>query len=181
MKNILSVLVIASLLFTSCKKEETTEAAPPEETTTDTTAVATDTSATANVTSEPQTGAENSMMYNQPTATGSVPPQPIPRPVPQPTQAVAKGMNPAHGQPGHRCDIEVGMPLNSPPGKKPAANVQPTVTQAKTVTPAMINQANTATPAAPTTPVVTAPGMNPPHGQEGHVCGTPVGEPLPKK
>jgi uncharacterized protein YhfF len=27
----------------------------------------------------------------------------------------AKGMNPAHGQPGHRCDISPGAPLNSKP------------------------------------------------------------------
>lgn len=31
---------------------------------------------------------------------------------------VAAGMNPPHGQPNHRCDIAVGAPLNSPPGKK---------------------------------------------------------------
>ena len=31
------------------------------------------------------------------------------------TTAVAPGMNPAHGQPGHRCDIPVGSPLNSTP------------------------------------------------------------------
>ena len=24
---------------------------------------------------------------------------------------VAEGMNPAHGQPGHRCDVSVGQPL----------------------------------------------------------------------
>jgi hypothetical protein len=177
-KNILSLLVVTTLLFTSCKKEETTESAPPEEATTDATAIATDSLATANTASVPQTGADaNSVMYNQPTTGSTV----TAVPTPQPTQTVAKGMNPAHGQPGHRCDIEVGMPLNSPPGKKAANNIQPTVTQATTVTPAMINQANGPTTAAPANQVVTAPGMNPPHGQEGHVCGTPVGEPLPKK
>ncbi len=36
----------------------------------------------------------------------------------------APGMNPAHGQPGHRCDIAVGAPLSSKP---PVTNVsQPT-------------------------------------------------------
>jgi len=25
------------------------------------------------------------------------------------------GMNPPHGEPGHRCDIAVGAPLNSKP------------------------------------------------------------------
>ena len=31
--------------------------------------------------------------------------------------AVAPGMNPSHGQPGHRCDIAVGAPLNSKPAQ----------------------------------------------------------------
>jgi len=28
-------------------------------------------------------------------------------------------LNPAHGQPGHRCDIAVGAPLNSAPAAQP--------------------------------------------------------------
>ena len=31
------------------------------------------------------------------------------------TTTTAPGMNPPHGQPGHRCDIKVGAPLNSAP------------------------------------------------------------------
>ena len=183
MKIILTTLVLASLLFTSCKKEETIEEATTDEVTTDATAVVTDSLGTASTTSAPQTVAnDDSVMYNQPT-TGSIV---AAAPAPQPTKTIAKGMNPAHGQPGHRCDIDVGMPLNSPPGKKSANIIQPTVTKAGAVTPAMINQANAPTtdaikPATETAPVVTAPGMNPPHGQEGHVCGLGVGEPLPKK
>ena len=38
------------------------------------------------------------------------------------TTEVAEGMNPPHGQPGHRCDIPVGAPLNSPAGQ--AAQIQ---------------------------------------------------------
>jgi hypothetical protein len=179
MKNILSVLVLSGLLFTSCKKEETTNAAPTEEvTTTDNLVVP----AASPQEQQTTTGVNtNSVMNNQPTSVSTV----SAVPPPPPTQTVAKGMNPAHGQPGHRCDIEVGQPLNSPPGNK--ATPKPgaaTVTQATTVTPAMTQLANgttTSTPPAPTTPVVTAPGMNPPHGQEGHVCAVPVGEPLPKK
>lgn len=37
-------------------------------------------------------------------------------PMPQPSAApvaTAPGMNPPHGEPGHRCDIPVGAPLNS--------------------------------------------------------------------
>ena len=38
-------------------------------------------------------------------------------PAPATSTTVAPGMNPAHGQPGHRCDIAVGAPLNSTPKK----------------------------------------------------------------
>ena len=49
------------------------------------------------------------------------------------------------------------------PTKTPAANSTPSILQ----------------PNAASTP--TAPGMNPPHGQEGHDCAIAVGAPLPKK
>ena len=64
-------------------------------------------------------------------------------------------MNPPHGQPGHRCDIAVGSPLNSAPAKTTSATN------------------NTAT-----TKSTVAPGMNPPHGQPGHRCDIAVGAPL---
>lgn len=67
------------------------------------------------------------------------------------------GVNPPHGQPGHRCDIAVGAPL---PG-------------------------SAAAPAAPqnTSPrkAGTSAAVNPPHGQPGHDCAVPVGAPLPQK
>ncbi|MFZ1527941.1 MAG: hypothetical protein WAT19_04265 [Ferruginibacter sp.] len=81
-----------------------------------------------------------------------------------PQQAkTAPGMNPPHGQPGHRCDISVGAPLNS----APAAST-PAVTSANPPTVTTTTQ----------TPVKTAPGMNPPHGQPGHRCDISVGAPL---
>ncbi len=53
---------------------------------------------------------------------------------PQPVaQKVAAGMNPPHGQPGHRCDISVGAPLNSPPAQN--ANPTQTVTAPVNLTP----------------------------------------------
>jgi len=76
-------------------------------------------------------------------------------------------LNPPHGQEGHRCDIAVGAPLNSPVVKP---NSQPQVTTSNTPTPAVLN--------SNTTKVVTKPGMNPPHGQEGHRCDISVGAPL---
>lgn len=94
---------------------------------------------------------------------------------------VGKGMNPSHGQPGHRCDIPVGAPLNSPVAKPAAATAQSgSASQTFTVTPPATN-AN-AVPALLSTekPVATAEGMNPPHGQTGHRCDIAVGAPLPK-
>jgi len=82
------------------------------------------------------------------------------------TVATSAGMNPPHGQPGHRCDIAVGAPLNSPK----AATTTATVPQQNIVT---------STPVA--TPVKTAPGMNPPHGEPGHRCDITVGAPLNSK
>jgi hypothetical protein len=95
--------------------------------------------------------------------------------------------NPAHGQPGHRCDIAVGAPLNSKPtapqqgqqmqqqAQQQSAPLNPTLTPGPT--------APTLTPPAPTMSAPTQPtaaGMNPPHGQPGHDCAIPVGQPLKK-
>jgi hypothetical protein len=93
---------------------------------------------------------------------------------------VAKGMNPPHGQPGHRCDIPVGSPLNSPVAKQPAANTAQsgTTSQNFTVTPP---PANNAVPALLSTEeTAVADGMNPAHGKPGHRCDIAVGAPLPK-
>ncbi|MFZ1369798.1 MAG: hypothetical protein WAR78_05425 [Ferruginibacter sp.] len=87
------------------------------------------------------------------------------------TSTTAPGMNPPHGQPGHRCDINVGAPLDSKPApvnvqQQPAAvNAQPN--------PVSISQ-------VPNTQK-TAPGMNPPHGEPGHRCDIAVGAPLNSK
>lgn len=75
------------------------------------------------------------------------------------------GLNPAHGQPGHRCDIAVGAPLNSPPATTTAPQVQ--------TVPAQPVAASTA-PADPNAK------LNPPHGQPGHDCSIAVGAPLKK-
>ena len=89
-------------------------------------------------------------------------------------------MNPPHGQPGHRCDAVVGASSNHPV-VNPTGNgtVQPaTITNSATPIPATTVTPTALNPNTETT--VTAPGMNPPHGQAGHVCGTAVGAPLPK-
>ena len=97
---------------------------------------------------------------------------------------VAKGMNPSHGQPGHRCDIPVGTPLNSPVAKPVAAAPQGgTVEKTFTVSPPADNTAVPAllsTESANGKTVTTAEGMNPAHGKPGHRCDIAVGAPLPK-
>ena len=89
-------------------------------------------------------------------------------PVQTPVQPTAPGMNPPHGQPGHRCDIAVGAPLNSKPVPAQTqiitANAQPQVTMKQ----------------IPNTQK-TLPGMNPPHGEPGHRCDIAVGAPLNSK
>ena len=151
MKTIIASAFLASILFTSCKKEL-----------------------------EPQDSAENPVAKTEDASI--VPTENIPAPqtaVQQPTlvttPATTKtlaGMNPPHGEAGHDCAVAVGAPLNS---KKATPTPSPTITTTQSNTtsaaPAILN------PAAQT---VTAPGMNPPHGQAGHDCAVAVGAPLPK-
>ncbi len=96
-----------------------------------------------------------------------------------------QALNPAHGEPGHDCAIAVGAPLNS---AKPAASQQ-ILPSTPSSSPVQI-QANpsTTTPAASPAPIMTIPNnktpagtsgkVNPAHGEPGHDCAKPVGEPL---
>ncbi|MBL7724721.1 MAG: hypothetical protein JNK27_11260 [Chitinophagaceae bacterium] len=76
------------------------------------------------------------------------------------------GLNPAHGQPGHRCDIPVGAPLDGKPS------------QPATITP----KPSPVAPVINTNPAQgAATGLNPAHGQPGHRCDIAVGAPLNSK
>lgn len=158
MKSFLYLLFVSTILLTSCKKE-----IAPQNSTTPTNIIPF-TEVGRQMRSQASTASQNPTVTNQnQTATTPVP--------------VGKGMNPAHGQPLHRCDIPVGAPLNSP--VTPAKNVptQQIITSQQNKSVAT-GPANTAT-----TPVVTTPtpeGMNPPHGQTNHRCDIAVGAPLPK-
>jgi hypothetical protein len=98
-------------------------------------------------------------------------------------------LNPPHGQPGHRCEIPVGSPLNSS-----SVNAGPKI-NASTSSPATPSAIRN-NPTAPTIqnanrlksqqsqgnsppPTGTKPANNPPHGQPWHRCDIPVGNPLP--
>jgi hypothetical protein len=113
--------------------------------------------------------------------------------------AVASGLNPEHGMPGHRCEIAVGAPLSSAPapGSTPDAEsntmtitpgeiqgsskiTMPAAAQPATQQPGSIMTAPAAgTPAGAPTGSVAA-GTNPAHGEPGHDCSIPVGAPLKK-
>jgi hypothetical protein len=91
-----------------------------------------------------------------------------------PTATASKGaLNPAHGQPGHRCDIAVGAPLTSA-----ATNTTtPKATTSLTIQPqnSIINNTQ---PQLTVPATKTSAGLNPAHGQPGHRCDIAVGEPL---
>lgn len=83
------------------------------------------------------------------------------------------GINPPHGQPGHRCDISAGAPL--PTSGKPSVSPQPSFSPVKS--------AAVQAPVSGSSPISTvkspAPKVNPPHGQPGHRCDVKTGDPLP--
>ncbi len=154
-KIFISSLAITSLLFVSCKKE-----LEPQESTATSELVrlglAKDTTKTPSVVQQNQTQVSPSN--------------------PNTVLSDTKGLNPAHGQPGHRCDIAVGAPLNSAPTQQ-VQQTQQVQTQAGQTVQVNPNQKNvvTTTMAAP---VKVGKGMNPSHGQPGHRCDIPVGAPL---
>jgi hypothetical protein len=84
-------------------------------------------------------------------------------------------VNPAHGLAGHRCDLAVGAPLP----KANAATQSVTMQQGSNVDIAALAKTQPAAMQKP--PVVTAKGMNPPHGQPYHRCDIAVGAPLNAK
>ncbi len=159
-KQLILAIIIGSVLFVSCKKDE--EVKPVEETQQQT---------------QPFSGEAwlKQRVGNQ----GQVQQQQTQQTTQAQTQT-ASGMNPPHGQPGHRCEIPVGAPLNSKPAEKKQPQTTTQVVNQKTEEkPVMkINSGSGSTTIEGTT---TLPGMNPPHGQEGHRCDVAVGEPLPKQ
>jgi len=106
----------------------------------------------------------NTNPVSTPVINPTAPPATVVQPQPQPAATVASGINPAHGQPGHRCDIPVGESLSKAPAPKTTTTSSPVIT--------------------PNKPLVEAPdtmfakGLNPAHGKPGHRCDIAVGQPL---
>jgi len=82
-------------------------------------------------------------------------------------------LNPAHGQPYHRCEIAVGAPIDSAPTQQNAPAPQPNVS---------VLSPYTTSPATPSSAPVQAlgpkPAVNPAHGEPHHRCDLAVGAPL---
>ncbi|THV63217.1 hypothetical protein [Chryseobacterium candidae] len=159
MKNTFIGLIAVSLLAASCKKDERATYLKDEANAGQPNVALNTTSKTALM---DQAGIQSS-----------------PNPAPM---ATAPGMNPPHGQPGHRCDIPVGQPLNgapvtaTPASQNINANGNNIVQlDPNALAPGKITIDNNGKQAK------TAPGMNPPHGQPGHRCDIPVGQPLNSK
>ena len=107
---ILSTLLAAALFaFASCTSDKAADANATTNTETTTAAPAVNTPATG--TSEMPAADPNAQMQTI-------------QPAQQPAASGDVAMNPAHGQPNHRCDIPVGAPLNSPPSQPQATQVQ---------------------------------------------------------
>ena len=113
----------------------------------------------------------NTLPVNQSIIPGTSPVNITPQTLTQTaTQIVtAPGMNPAHGQPGHRCDIAVGAALNSKPAPSKAEPVTVSTQQPQVTMKEVPNTQK------------TAPGMNPPHGEPNHRCDIAVGAALNSK
>ncbi|MBB1149109.1 MULTISPECIES: hypothetical protein [unclassified Myroides] len=96
------------------------------------------------------------------------------------TQATGakSNLNPPHGQPGHRCDIQVGAPLDTPPGGGMSATATPAST-ASQGQPFLVNDAAKSRIAQEQGQTASSGKINPPHGQPGHRCDIQVGQPLP--
>ena len=174
MKRFSTLLLIASLFLFACSNSDS-ESAPG-------TADSAQSGAPAN--------ADGSIQAPSTDMSGAMTTSPAPSAAPVQSQpqvvtTTAEGMNPPHGEPGHRCDIPVGAPLSSPPSSpasSPSAPSSPAVvTSPNFSAPAAPAQAPVAPAGAPSAPSsATAPGMNPPHGEPGHRCDIAVGAPLPK-
>lgn len=84
-------------------------------------------------------------------------------------------LNPAHGEPYHRCDIEVGAPIDSQPKTVAPAMTQQNVSSSNFDTnpiPATVQ------PSASSQNLGPKPALNPPHGEPHHRCDLQVGAPL---
>ena len=87
-------------------------------------------------------------------------------------------LNPAHGEPFHRCDIAVGAPIDSAPQQNPAPQVVPQQSASNNNFNTTPISPSIAQPAASPQATGPKPALNPAHGEPHHRCDLQVGAPL---
>ena len=156
MKKVIVMIFAVAALATSCKNTKNTET----QNSAAQTATAPETKSQDDATSQSSAPEKNSVADN--TSTSGKP-----------------ALNPAHGEPYHRCDIAVGAPIDSP---APAQNAAPQVAQQQSAPNAGFNtnpiSPSLAPPVSSTADIGPKPALNPPHGQPHHRCDLQVGAPL---
>ncbi|AWW00226.1 hypothetical protein [Arcticibacterium luteifluviistationis] len=161
-----------SLGMLACNSDSGSESAMTQSASS-TTAASSVVEAPAAITATTPSEASVSQVSSQPSGTVVHPPTKLGKlmnlSAPANFSASGSGLNPAHGMPGHNCDVSVGAPL--PQG--PVAQSTPVASSAL---------------AAPKPTVASTPNfktnlknINPAHGQPGHDCAVAVGAPLPAK
>lgn len=90
-------------------------------------------------------------------------------------EGIKPALNPEHGQPYHRCDIQVGAPIDSAPDQPAGAQVLPQNNAGPG-----FNTSPIAPQSAPSAAQASGkkPAFNPEHGQPYHQCELQVGAPL---
>jgi len=168
MKKILFAVFVSASFLIACQsaEEENNEATQNTTTNTPATIPATDTQSAV---------AGPAPATPPPVAPVVAGPVAAPPPPPPPIAGASPKVNPAHGLPGHRCDLQVGAPLPQA-GSATATQVVP-VAPAGQAGPTVQSippppQANTGSP------ISGSKKVNPAHGQPGHRCDIAVGAPL---
>lgn len=87
-------------------------------------------------------------------------------------------LNPAHGEPGHRCDIPVGQPLDGSGQQTQTNNSTQQQQQQSQQSPVIKNNGSVPVNSNNNTQADPDAKVNPAHGQPGHSCDIPVGAPL---
>lgn len=158
---ILPLLIASAAFLYSCDKKESTSKEASEITT-----PANDSTKVADTVSENTISAPATAVAANPNEPQTV------------KSTVKPALNPAHGEPFHRCEIAVGAPIDSAPQQNAASQVMPQQT-------APNNNFNT-NPISPSVSASSAPveisgpkpALNPAHGEPHHRCDLQVGAPL---
>jgi hypothetical protein len=98
---------------------------------------------------------------------------------PQTAKSTAKpALNPAHGEPFHRCDIAVGAPIDSAPQQNAAPVSAPQMQSNNSSFNTNPISPSIAAPVSAPQSLGPKPALNPAHGQPHHRCDLEVGAPL---